>query len=251
MLRGIYTAAAGMIAQRERLDVIANNVANVGTVAFKRAEPVSRGFYQIFAGEVARFPSERGSSEVPGGGSAVDATPDDFSPGPLVQTGNPFDVAIDGSGFFAIRTPTGERYTRAGNFSFNSLGQLVTQDGHQVMGRAGPIVTVGETVEIAPDGSVLVDGAPAEQIRIVDFPQPYKLSKQGRNLYGATEQVRQTGTTVDVPSLRVGMLERSNVNTVAELTSMMDAARNYETHQRVIQAFDESLDAAVNEIART
>ncbi len=251
MLRGIYTAAAGMIVQRERLDVIANNVANVGTVAFKRAEPISRGFYQIFAGEVARFPSERGSEEIPGGGSAIDATPDDFSAGPLVQTGNPFDVAIDGPGFFVIRTPAGERYTRAGNFSFNSVGQLLTRDGHQVLGRGGPIVTAGETVEISPEGDILVDGAPAERIRIVDFPRPYKLSKQGRNLYSATEEVARTKTTIDIPQLQVGMLERSNVNPIAELTSMMDAARSYETHQRVIRAFDESLDAAVNQIART
>ncbi|UCD57128.1 MAG: flagellar hook-basal body protein [Candidatus Hydrogenedentota bacterium] len=250
MLRGIYAAAAGMVTQRERLDVIANNMANVSTIAFKRAEPVSRGFYQVFAEEVVRFPPLRGSREVPGGGSALDATPDDFSPGAVVETGNQLDIAIDGLGFFVIRTPTGERYTRAGKFSLDSGGQLVTQNGHPVLGKQGPILIRGETVQISPEGDVLVDGAPAERIVVVDFPRPYRLSKYGQNLYGASEEVRQTRSTVAAPHLRVGALERSNVNTVAELTLLMDAARSYEAHQRVIQAFDESLDSAVNEIAR-
>ena len=140
MLRGIYAAAAGMINQRERLDVISNNLANISTTAYKRSQPVSRGFYQIFAEEVVRFPSLRGSQAVPGGGSTLDATADDFSPGPLVDTGNPLDVAIDGPGFFVVRAPAGERYTRAGNFSLNPEGQLVTQNGEPVLGEQGAIL---------------------------------------------------------------------------------------------------------------
>ena len=86
---------------------------------------------------------------------------------------------------------------------------------------------------------------------MVEFPEPDKLSKYGRSLYGASQEVLQTRVIVAEPRLRVGALERSNVNPVTELVSMMDAARAYEAHQRVIQAFDDSLDAAVNEIART
>jgi flagellar basal-body rod protein FlgG len=250
MLRSIYSAASGMIAQRERLDVIANNVANLGTVGFKRAEATSRGFYQVFAGEVARFPARRGSLATPGGGAAVDATHEDYSGGPIVDTGNPLDAAIMGTGFFVVRTPAGERYTRAGNFTLGPEGQLITQDGYAVLGERGPILVQGERVELSPDGTISVDGVPAEQLLIVDFPEPDLLSKYGQNLYGAVEQVRQSRQEVDTPSLRVGALEHSNVNPIAELTSLMDAARSYDSQQRVIQALDESLQAAVNEIAR-
>ena len=250
MHRGIYAAAAGMITQRERLDVIANNLANISTPAFKKSQPVSRGFYQVFGEHIARFARGRGSREIPGGGSALDSTTDDFTPGPTVETNNPLDVAIDGPGFFVVSTPTGERYTRAGNFSLNSDGELVTQNGYPVLGQQGPILTLGETVEIAPSGDVVVDGASTERIMIVDFPQPYQLSRFGQNLYGATDEVLQTRVPVGVPSLRVGVLEHANVNPIAELTELMDAARSYEAHQRVIVAFDEMLEKAVVEIAR-
>ena len=250
MLRGIYAAAAGMITQRERLDVIANNTANISTVGFKRAEPISRGFYQVFADEITRFPAERGSAEIPGGGTALDATSEDFSPGPVVQTGNPFDLAIDGPGFFVVRTPAGERYTRAGNFTLDSEGKLVNQNGYPVLGQAGPVITTGETVLISQDGDVIVDGVPAERLLLVDFRRPYELTKYGRNLYGVADELLRTRAPAAESRLRVGSLEHSNVNPITELALMMDAARAYETHQRVVQAFDETLDAAVNRIAR-
>ena len=250
MLRGIYAAAAGMITQRERLDVIADNTANVSTVGFKRADPISRGFYQVFADEIARFPGERGSTMIPGGGSALDATSQDFSPGPVIETGNPFDVAIDGPGFFAVRTPAGERYTRAGNFTLDAEGKLVTESGYSVLGQGGPIITSGENVQISQDGDVVVDGVPAERLLLVDFPRPYELVKYGRNLYGVAEDMRRTRTPAEGSLLRVGTLEHSNVNPINELVLMMDAARAYETHQRVVRALDETLDAAVNRIAR-
>ncbi len=250
MLRGVYAAAAGMISQRQRLDVIANNLANISTTGFKRSQPVSRGFYQLFAKEIQRFPASRGSDAVPGGGSMLDETAADFSPGSIVDTGNPLDVAIDGPGFFVIRTQAGDRYTRAGAFTLNSNGQIVTQNGDPLLGRQGPIVTQGGLVTISPSGDVLVDNIPTEQIRVVDFPKPYRLSRYGRNLYSATEEVRRTAAPAETLSLRVAALEHSNVNPMAELASLMDAARNFETHQRIVVAFNESLDAAVNEIAR-
>ena len=242
MLPGVYAAAAGMITQRERLDVIANNLANVSTAAFKRAEPISRGFYQVFAEEIARFPGIRGSRDVPGGGSMLDVTNDDFSPGPVVDTGNPLDVALEGSGFFVIDTPQGERYTRAGNFSLNSFGQLVTQSGHSVLGQRGPILAQGESVQISPNGDVLVDGNAVDRILLVDFFRPYKLTKYGQNLYGVSEEVRQTQSTTVEMNVRVGALEQSNVNPITELTLLMDTARSYEAHQRVIAAFYELLE---------
>lgn len=251
MIRGVYAAAAGMITQRERLDVIANNVANINTTAFKRSQPISRGFYQIFSEEIGRFPSQRGSAEIPAGGSALDETSEDFSPGAIVETGNPLDVAIAGPGFFVVGVAAGERYTRAGNFSMNSEGWLVTQNGDPVLGKQGPIITHGDSVSISPSGDVIVDGTPAERIRIVDFPGPYQLIRYGRNLYGADEETSRMSAPVAAPNLRAGALEQSNVNPIAELTAMMAASRSYEAHQRIIIAFNESLDAAVNEIARS
>jgi flagellar basal-body rod protein FlgG len=251
MLRGVYAAASGMITQRERLDVISNNLANISTTAFKRSQPVSRGFHQIFAEEVVRFPSLRGSRGAPGGGSALDATADDFSPGPIVDTGNPLDVAINGPGFFVVRTPAGERYTRAGNFTLDPDGQLVTPNGEPVLGEQGPIIIQGDSVAFSPNGDVIVDGIASERIRIVDFPQPYKLTRFGRNQYGADEETTRLREPVAAPNLRVSAREHANVNPIAELVAMMDASRSYEAHQRVIIGMNESLDAAVNEIARS
>lgn len=250
MLKGVYAAAAGMINQRERLDVISNNVANISTTAFKRSEPISRGFYQVFAEEIGRFPSRRGSREIPGGGSALDTAAADFSPGPIVESGNPLDVAIDGPGFFVVRSPAGERYTRAGAFSIDSEGQLVTSGGESVLGEQGPILIQGSNVFISPGGDIVVDDIPADRLRIVDFPEPHRLTRHGHNQFIADEQTILTRRTIDTPTLKAGALERSNVNPIAELVSMMDAARSYEAHQRIIVAFNESLDAAVNDIAR-
>ncbi len=250
MLRGMYAAASGMIGQRERLDVVADNLANVATVAFKRSESTTRGFYQVFAREIARFPSARGSVKIPGGGSALDAAVDDFSTGSIIETGNPLNAAIDGSGFFVVDTPAGERYTRAGNFSLSPEGRLITQDGYSVLGQRGPIVVRGGSIQLSPVGDVVVDGLPAERLLVVDFPAPYRLSKYGHNLYGATDDVRLQRSSVQSPGLRVAALEQSNVNPIAELVSLMDAARTYEADQRIIQALDESLNAAVNQIAR-
>ena len=250
MLPGVYAAAAGMITQRERLDVIANNLANVSTAAFKRSEPISRGFYQVFTEEIGRFPGIRGSMDVPGGGVVLDATDEDLSPGPIVETGNPLDLALENSGFFVIDTPQGERYTRAGNFSLNSFGQIVTQNGHPVLGQRGPILAQGESIQISPNGDVLVDGDAVDKILLMDFIRPYELTKYGENLYGASEEMRQIQSTVVETNVRVGALEQSNVNPITELTLLMDTARSYEAHQRVIAAFDELLDSAVNDIAR-
>lgn len=250
MLRGIYTSASGMIAQGRRVDIISNNIANVSTTGFKRSEPAVEGFYQVFAREIMRSPIIRGSELIPGGGSALAATVEDFSPGPIIESGNPLDVAIEGPGFFVVRTPLGDRYTRAGNFSINSEGHLVTSDGYPVLGRQGPVLIQGENVGVAANGDVLVNGVPAETIAIVDFPRPYPLIPFGNALFGATEAGAQSAFEVPEPRLRVGALEGSNVNSISELTALMTAARSFETSQRIVQAFDESLDAAVNRIAR-
>ncbi len=251
MLRGIYAAASGMVTQRERLDVIANNLANTSTTAFKRAEPIARGFRQVFAEEIGRFAGVPASLAIPGGGSALDATTEDFSPGPVVDTGNPLDVAIDGDGFFVIGTQNGQRYTRAGNFSLNPEGQLVNQNGQPVWGRGGPVFVRGETIQISANGDVVVDGATVDRLWIVDFPRPYLLTKCGQNLYATTEDSLRTNPISVETNVRAGALERSNVNPITELTLLMETARSYEAHQRVVGAFDELLDSAVNDIART
>jgi flagellar basal-body rod protein FlgG len=108
----------------------------------------------------------------------------------------------------------------------------------------------GSNVFISPGGDIVVDDIPADRLRIVDFPEPHRLTRHGHNQFIADEQTILTRRTIDTPTLKAGALERSNVNPIAELVSMMDAARSYEAHQRIIVAFNESLDAAVNDIAR-
>lgn len=257
MNSGMYSALSGNLAAMKRLDVIASNLANASTNGFKQDR---LAFESVLAG----------NQNPPAVPPAKTADPillqermvTDYSAGTLIQTGNPLDLALQGDGFFVVRTPNGVAYTRQGNFRLASNGTLITADGYPVLSKAGerpedgqPIVidiagqAGGGKPVVDSQGGVTLNGEPVAALAIFDFPKPYKLNKAAGALFvageGATPQVAGPLTSV-----AQGSLEQSNVNSVAEMVQMVEASRYFETCQRVVRNFDDMAAKAVNDLAR-
>lgn len=230
------------------MDAAAVNIANVNTVGFRRMVPIMRGFQMVFADEIARSPG-LALHPVIGGGASLDATYTDVMQGPLRPTGRPLDVALDGPGFLAVATPAGTRYTRAGNFQLNGRNELVTTQGYLVLGQGGAIQIAGTAVQIDDAGVVLVDGAAVDQLRVVQFPEPQQLLRQGENLYFASVEVDATQVDATGTAVRGGHLENANSNVVDELVHMIAVQRAYEMAARTVRVVDRTLGIAVQEIA--
>lgn len=257
MMRALNTAATGMAAQQTNVDVIANNMANVNTTAFRR----SRAEFQDLLYQTVRAPggSSGGGSTMPAGlqlgqGTRTVSTSQIFTQGNLDQTDNPLDLAIEGSGFFQIRMPTGElAYTRAGNLKLDAQGQIVTVDGHLLEPQI-VIPSDATSVTIAPTGvvSVVTAGQTTAQeigrIQLAGFSNPAGLLAMGRNLFRPTNASGEP--MVDDPgrsglgTLAQGELEGSNVEVVTEMIHLISSQRAYEVNHRVIQAADEMLRRA-------
>ena len=158
---------------------------------------------------------------------------------------------VHGKGFFAIQTPAGVRYTRNGSFTRGAGGELVTQDGHQVLGLNGPIVLdpAGQAgkVTISEDGRIFLDEVENNTFQIATFAEENRLRKEGANLFRPPEGVNPEQAT---PPLRQGLLELSNVNVISEMVNMIAGFRAYETNSKVVQTHDALLDKAANEVAR-
>ncbi len=258
MMRALWTAASGMAAQQMNLDVIANNLANVNTSGYKRA---SLQFQEMMY-DTQRAPgsSTTDSTTAPSGiqvgyGSKVLATTKDFSQGNLQSTGNTWDVAIQGPGFFKINLPDGSySYTRDGSFLVNAEGQVVTQEGFAVAG-VGQIDPKATNISVGADGivSAQINGAAAKisPFTLSTFANPNGLMSMGNNLYKETEA---SGSAVDgltpgqnaVGTLQQGYIETSNVQVVQEMVNMIQAQRAYEINSKAIQASDEMLNMADN-----
>jgi len=273
VLRGLYTSASGMLAEQVRVDVLSHNLANVQTVGFKRQAVLQSAFPDMLLQRVhdpvvlggapaaAGRPGARGTQGGVGfaydprpvigrlgTGTYIDGTYSDMTGGTLRHTGNPLDLALEGSGFFAVETPAGLRYTRDGRFTLDGEGWLVTAEGHRVLGEAGPIQIQGTEVHVTEEGEIWVDGAPVAVLALRDFPEPQGLLREGSSLWAATE----ASGPAQPAEARVhgGYLEESNVNVVMAMVELIAAYRAYEANQRVIQAFDQTLGKAVNELGR-
>jgi len=178
----------------------------------------------------------------------------DYSQGNLNQTGNPFDVAISGRGFFVVETPNGIRYTRNGNFTLATDGTIVTSQGYPVMGDGGRIrlpeyeKLQKDDVLITTEGEIIVNKNVVSKLQIVDFPQPYHLQKEKGVLFVNTSGINPI--EVDEGTLlRQGFLEESNVNAIEEMVKLIELSRDYESGQKAINYQDSSLERA-NEVGR-
>ncbi len=254
MLRALATAATGMEAQQTRLDVTANNIANVSTSGFKksRAEFADLMYQTVRA---AGAPTG-GDTAAPGAievglGVRVAATQRMLGQGELRQTGNPLDVSIEGAGFFAVQTPSGDvAYTRNGAFQLDAEGRLVTSEGFVLAGEI-TVPLEAQSVAIAADGTVsaIVPGDPQPQnlgqLQIATFANPAGLEALGKTLF--RESAASGTAVVGAPgeggagSLLQGSIELSNVNVVEEMIDLISGQRAYEVNTRVIKAADEML----------
>ena len=248
MIQGLYSAASGMIALESQHETVANNIANAATPGFKSHGAVQLGFYTMFSGKL-RQPFVFDSEAAPGGGvKAVENYPD-LAGGVVRTTDNPLNAALEGPGYFAIDTARGERYTRAGDFSIDAQGCLVTQYGDRVSSVSGtPIVVGGGTVNIDRDGMVMVDGVPTGQLRIVEFEAPERLMREGDNLFAASDEVSKQISAADSTAVSQSSLEMSNVSLPREMSRMMLGMRAYEANQRVIQGLDGTIGKLIDQV---
>lgn len=246
MIRGLYTAASGMLSEVIRNDATANNLANANTVGFKRDMALNRDFASILVQRIDDGPGAPAIGRM-GLGTVVDAIVPEMTQGALREDGAAFDLALVGPGYFVVATPNGLRYTRNGNFSRSAQGELVTQDGWRVMGRNGPVLVNGNTVKIGADGRVFVDGVYRDTLEVVDFPAGALPQKEGALLYTAPPGVVPQPATARVQQ---GYLETSNVNVVTEMVNMIDGYRAYEANAKMVQTQDALLDKAVNEVGK-
>ena len=245
MLRGLYTAASGMLVQMAKTDVLSNNLSNVSTAGFQRQAPHVYAFPDILISRLHNGQSTPIGRI--GTGALVNGDRSSFAPGALQNTGNPFDAALVGPGFFGIETPEGPRYTRDGRFTVNASGWLVTLDGNRVRGERGPILINGNDVTIDGQGQIYVDGQFVDKLLIVEFNDRDGLIRRGANLYEATEEAGLPFRYTDT-SVVQGAVEMANVNVVREMVNLISAQRAYEANAKVVQAYDETLGKAVNDI---
>ena len=254
MIRSLYIAKTGLDAQQTQLDVVSNNLANVGTTGFKRSRAVFEDLMYQNMRQVGGQTSDQ--TRLPSGlqlgtGVRVVATERLHSQGNLTKTDNPKDVAINGGGFFQVQMPDGTTsYTRDGSFQTNAEGQLVTASGFQVQ----PQITIpanATSMTIARDGTVTVTQAGATattqvgQLQLATFLNPTGLQSMGENLYHETDA--SGAAHVVVPGLEgagiltQGYVEASNVNVVEELVNMIATQRAYEINSKAVQTSDQML----------
>ncbi len=248
MIQGLYAAANGMMAVEDRQAVIANNIANVTTTGFKRQLAVQKGYYQAFFGE-ARSTMRLDLEIAPGGGLKTIETFSNFGNGLITPTGNPLDLALMGPGFIRVETPDGVQFTRSGRLSVGESGNLVTVDGHKVLGTDDlPIDVSGGLVKIDSTGIVTVKEELRGQISIVEFEDPHALGRVGYSLYRASEAVMDAAVPAENTTIATASLEASNVQLPAEMVNMMMALRAYAANQKVIAAIDETVTRLINQV---
>jgi flagellar basal-body rod protein FlgF len=282
LLRGLYTGAAGMVVQMHRLDQVANNLANVDLNGYKRDIAINKAFPEL----LMRRMNDNGVYVLPigsidsgpmigpvGTGAELNEVYTVFTQGPLKPTENPFDLALEGQGFFAVMVPDqGERYTRNGAFLLNEEGYLVTKNGELVMGENGPIKLKKNNFMIDADGVIWQNGTYAgddrrlvsleenewenaervDRLRVVSFERPRFLKKVGNSFWQDTGESgpAQVAAGNDRPKVREGFLEGANVNVVTEMVEMIEVNRAYEANQRTIQTHDALLGRLVNDVIR-
>jgi len=248
MNRGLYIASTAMISQRRRMDVVTNNLANATTPGFKEDSLLTRSFSDLLI-ERINDPAVVGADTEVGPlntGIHVDMIDTSFTSGVLEQTGRSADLALEGTGFFVVETPQGERYTRAGAFQVSAGGELVTPEGYPILGLNGPIRVSDEEFLVSADGTVQ-SGAGSDRIRLVSFEDTGMLRKEGANLFTAFGGEPLPATTTRI---RQGSLESANVDLAGQMVDMIEISRNHELNQRIVRMMDEKLGKSASEIGR-
>ena len=257
MLKGLYTAYTGMINEQHRMDTMTNNLANASTVGFKKEGATSQSFDDILTVKikdqsVGLQNVQRIGTNNPGVKIGENYT--DYTQGSFRVTDNTYDLALGGEGFFAIEYTnkageTSTMYTRAGQFTLNRDGYLVNENGDYVLGTQNQRIRLNtlQDSEISSNGTITQNGVEVARIQVTDFEYYNYLEKFGETYYRPVEGARtvQTGATVNS-----GYLEMSNVQVVSEMVNLIAITRAYESNQKIIQTYDDTLDVAVNQLGR-
>lgn len=235
MHKGIYIALSGAVLKQGQLDLLSNNIANANTVGFKKSRS---SFKEHLLSRLSGTPESDDGRAM----SDLSAVRNDFSEGNHFKTGNPLDVALDGNGFFSLE---GGRYTRKGDFRVSGDGYLIAQGGRKVLGAKGPIKLPPGKADITTSGDVRVDGKPVDTLKIVSFGNTDSLVQLEDSQF--TTDMKPAKSNAVAMS---GNLEASNVYVVKEMVQLLATMREFESYQKVIQAFDDAASRVNNEMAR-
>lgn len=255
MVKGLYTAYTGMINEQNRMDILTNNLANASTVGFKKEGATSQAFDEVLALKIkdttdASIVRPLGDISM---GVKIGESYTDYSQGSLRETGNTYDIAISGTGFFTVefRNKAGEtstKYTRDGGFTLNKDGYLVTKDGDYVLGTNGRIkVDPLQNAVIDKMGRIYQDDRLVATLKITDFEDYNYLEHYGENYYQTVDGAKEKNGEFQTIS---GYLEMSNMSVVQEMVNMISVSRAYETNQKIVQAYDGTLEIAANQLGK-
>lgn len=250
MLRGLYTAAAGMLTVTTSTDALAGNLANVNTTGYKANRMNFQTFPEMLINRLDRQEQQAVGSLV--NGSQVYRSFISFTPGAVHETGGTLDMAIHGDGFFTVKSPEGKTfYTRAGNFSMDAQGYLITQNGDYVQGAQGNIQinSADQPVMVTQQGTITAKGRTVGQLSVARFQDNQTLERVSDNLYQTTPASRPATGGAGF-KVQQGALEESNVNPVMELVNNIQGMRLYEALQKNIHMHNEALGKAVNDVGR-
>jgi flagellar basal-body rod protein FlgF len=244
MENAIIITLSRQIALQRKMDITANNMANMNTAGFK-ADGLK---FEEYLSRVARERSFEGRDRI------VSMVHDphivrNLAQGELHQSGRELDIAISGTGWLVAGTPQGERYTRNGQLHLDNSGRLVTNEGHPVLGESGEIVfEPGETnIVIGKDGSISTSAGAKDRLRLVRFDNPQAMKKTGASLYASKESPQP----VERPNIIQGAYEGSNVRPMREMTDMIETVRAYGSISHMLEATDESRGKAIAALGRT
>ena len=257
MLRGLYTAHTGLRNEQNRMDILTNNLANASTVGFKKEGSTSQPFREVLAVKIKDSSVGLGTVQPIGHsrlGVKIGENYTDYTQGSFRITDNTYDLALAGSGFFALeytdsQGETSTKYTRAGNFTLTQEGYLVNNDGMYVLDTQNRRIQLDTLKDAAIDsiGSIIQDGRPVTRIQVVDFENYDYLEKFGDTFFQPVEGATPMEGSAEVKS---GVLEMSNMSVISEMVNMIAVTRAYESNQKIMQTYDESLGIAVSQLGK-
>jgi flagellar basal-body rod protein FlgF len=238
----LLVSLSHQLAAYRSMDVIANNLANADTPAFKRESAT----FQEFVSQVQPGEGDSGSQQVSFVKDAGDTR--DLSQGHATVTNAPFDLAINGKGYFTVQTPTGDtRYTRNGHFTLDSAGRIATENGDVLQGDGGEVTVTPEDgdIHIAQDGTVSGQKGQLAKLKLVDFDNEAALKKEGSSLYSTDQQTK----AVEAPSIHQGAIEASNVQPVVEISHMIQVMRAYQATANLTTSQEDLMRNAIDKIS--
>ncbi len=258
MQDAMYSAMFGAMCQEHRLNIIANNLANVNTTGFKQDRYAFEDTMVAFAHDTIRQPvlslrdKELFPEPVNLSRTRLAQSRTDFSQGGMQLTENPLDVAIMGNGFFKVRTEVGDFFTRNGNFQLSPEGTLVTDQGFPVLAGGGELVIPqGASIRVGPDGMIYADNEELGQLDVVTVDDLKALEKYGANLFSLSANTNAAEIPAEDFEVAQGYLEKPNVNVVEEMVNMIEAHRAFEAYQKIISGSHETDEKVMGKVGKT